>query len=496
MFDFRVERGNITMNILFIMADDQGSWAMNCGGTKELYTPNMDRIAKSGVQFDNFYCVSPVCSPARASVLTGDIPSSHGVHDWIRSGNIDAEKFQDAGKENPYWNGYSCERKPISYLEGKTTYTDVLEEHGYTCALSGKWHLGDSVTPQHGFSKWYTIGLGGCEYFHPDIVENGDIHVLHDQYVTNVIADKAIEYLDEFKNKENPFYLSVHFTAPHAPWGKDQHPKKWIDYYENCDFPSIPDVPDHENLTTGPVYHTEKRKENLRGYFAAISAMDEQIGRILDTLEANGQRENTLVIYTADNGMSMGHHGVWGKGNGTFPFNMYETSVKVPLLISMPGTLLQGVKNEAILSAYDLFPTLLELCGISSNACEKLPGTSFAKLLSGEKKTEKEEQEVVVFDEYGPVRMIRNKDWKYIHRYPYGPHELYHLTSDPEELENLYGKLEYEEIVVDMRKHLQEWFLKYADEKIDGTREGVTGLGQMCKAGMYSHRVDTYCCEE
>ncbi len=93
----------------------------------------------------------------------------------------------------------------------------------------------------------------------------------------------------------------------------------------------------------------------------------------------------------------MGHHGVWGKGNGTFPFNMYETSVKVPLLISMPGTLLQGVKNEAILSAYDLFPTLLELCNIPSNACEKLPGTSFAKLLSGEKKTEKEEQEVVVF---------------------------------------------------------------------------------------------------
>ena len=194
-------------------------------------------------------------------VLTGDIPSSHGVHDWIRSGNIDKDKFEEAGRENPYWNGYSCEDKPISYLEGKTTYTDVLNENGYRCALAGKWHLGDSVCPQHGFSKWYTIGLGGCDYFHPDIVENGNIKVLHEQYVTEVIANKAIEYLNEFQHQEEPFYLSVHFTAPHSPWGEEQHPKKWMDYYENCDFQSIPDEADHPDLTTGPVFGTEREKK-------------------------------------------------------------------------------------------------------------------------------------------------------------------------------------------------------------------------------------------
>lgn len=484
------------MNILFIMADDQGSWAMNCGGTKELCTPNLNRIAESGMQFQNFYCVSPVCSPARASVLTGDIPSSHGVHDWIRSGNIDKDKFEEAGRENPYWNGYSCEDKPISYLEGKTTYTDVLNENGYRCALAGKWHLGDSVCPQHGFSKWYTIGLGGCDYFHPDIVENGNIKVLHEQYVTEVIANKAIEYLNEFQHQEEPFYLSVHFTAPHAPWGEGQHPKKWMDYYENCDFQSIPDEADHPDLTTGPVFGTEKRKENLRGYFAAISAMDEQIGRILDTLEANGLRENILVVYTADNGMSMGHHGVWGKGNGTFPFNMYETSVKVPFLMSLPGVIPQGKQEEAILSAYDIFPTLLELCKLDRKECEKLPGRSFAYLLRGEKEQKKRDEEIVVFDEYGPVRMIRNQDWKYIHRYPYGPHELYYLTEDPEEKENLYGQPEYEKMVVEMRTRLNEWFNKYADEKVDGVKESVTGLGQMCRAGIYSEKTDTYYCEK
>lgn len=134
-------------NILFILTDDQGAWAMHCSGTPELYTPNLDRIAASGMRFDNFFCASPVCSPARASLLTGKIPSGHGVLDWIRSGSVDAEKFAAQGKENPYADGYKNERKPIAYLDGQTAYTDILAEDGYHCALAGKWHLGDSVTP-------------------------------------------------------------------------------------------------------------------------------------------------------------------------------------------------------------------------------------------------------------------------------------------------------------------------------------------------------------
>ena len=136
-------------NILYIMADDQGAWAMNCSGTPELYTPNLNRIAESGMRFTQFYCASPVCSPARASLLTGMTPSSHGVHDWLRSGSVDAEQFAKQGAENPY-GGYRDERIPIGYLDGFTTYTDILKQGGYTCALSGKWHLGDSVRPQHG----------------------------------------------------------------------------------------------------------------------------------------------------------------------------------------------------------------------------------------------------------------------------------------------------------------------------------------------------------
>ena len=114
-------------NILFILTDDQGAWAMRCAGNTDIHTPNLDRIASQGYRFENFFCASPVCSPARASLLTGRIPSAHGVQDWIRSGNLDRDGLKKEIREDPY---YLCEEKPIQYLEGMLTYTDVLKENG------------------------------------------------------------------------------------------------------------------------------------------------------------------------------------------------------------------------------------------------------------------------------------------------------------------------------------------------------------------------------
>ena len=153
-------------NIVFILTDDQGPWAMHCAGNEEIQTPNLDRIAENGIRFTNFFCASPVCSPARASILTGRIPSGHGVHDWLCSGNVNREDLGDL-KEHPY---YTHEREAIRYLDGMLGYTDILAKEGYQCALSGKWHLGDSLHPQHGFSRWFTIGRGGCHYYEPDMV--------------------------------------------------------------------------------------------------------------------------------------------------------------------------------------------------------------------------------------------------------------------------------------------------------------------------------------
>ncbi|MEG2206651.1 MAG: sulfatase-like hydrolase/transferase [Clostridia bacterium] len=473
-------------NILFILSDDQGAWAMHCAGTPELHTPNLDRLAKSGARFENFFCASPVCSPARASLLTGNIPSAHGVHDWLRSGNVDRRRFCQQGLENPY-GGYADEDEPIQYLRGQPTYTDMLAESGYACALVGKWHLGDSVTPQHGFSRWFTLGKGGCFYKHPDVVENGEITVRHGQYVTDLLTDQALAYLNELKQTKQPFYLSVHYTAPHSPWEAEQHPQEYIQMYENCAFESIPDVPDHPDMTTGPVYGTSRRKENLRGYFAAITAMDAGIGRLLDALEDVAQ--DTLVIFAGDNGMSMGHHGIWGKGNGTYPMNMYDTAVKVPFLLRYPPMTRAGSVVSELVSAYDLFPTLVALVGSQSRVCEKLPGRSFLPMLCGQAQ---EPRGVVICDEYGPVRMLRTREMKYIHQYPYGPHALYDLVNDPGETTNLIDDPNWQAQALEMRQALERWFLLYANPALDGSREGVTGSGQLCSSGAFAEKLQVY----
>lgn len=476
-------------NIVFILSDDQGAWAMHCAGTPELITPNLDRLAREGMRFDDFFCASPVCSPARASLLTGRMPSAHGILDWLRSGNVDAKEFAEQGKENPY-GGYADETEPIAYLDGMDAYTDELTKIGYTCALAGKWHMGDSVHPQHSFKRWFTIGKGGCYYYHPDIVEDGKITVRHGEYVTDIITDRALDFIDELSGKDDPFYLSIHYTAPHSPWAAEQHPKRWIDEYDKSDFASIPDVPDAPGMTTGPVYGTPNRHINLRGYFAAISAMDENIGRVLDRLEARGILDDTLVIFTADNGMSMGHHGIWGKGNGTFPMNMFDTAVKVPFIMRYPAMIKNpGAVSHALVSAVDVFPTLCEIAGCAQAVPEGLPGKSFVPVIEGDEHCR---DEIIIADEYGPVRMLRTREWKYVHRYPYGPHELYDLVNDPNEENNLYDDPAQERRIVDMRNRLEAYFLKYSDPSIDGTREGVTGLGQMCRAGSGSTRIDTY----
>ena len=142
-------------NIIMILADDQGPWAMHCAGTPELYTPNLDRIAEQGMRFDSFFCASPVCSPARASILTGKMPSAHGVQDWLRSGNLDGEKFAAQGKENPYFEGYKQERKPISYLEGQPTYTAHSPENGTWVTASNRSRAFRSGTP----SAWAAAAI-------------------------------------------------------------------------------------------------------------------------------------------------------------------------------------------------------------------------------------------------------------------------------------------------------------------------------------------------
>ena len=461
-----------TPNIIFILSDDQGAWAMGCAGNDELDTPNLDRIASTGVRFENFFCASPVCSPARASILTGQIPSQHGVQDFLRKGN--SRHLPQDGVE-------------IEYMRGRRSYVEILAENGYACGLSGKWHLGRAELPQLGFDYWNVHASGGGNYYRAPMIENGTFYQ-PDGYVTDVITDHAIEFLDAQLDSAAPFSLNVHYTAPHAPWGREHHPADVFDkYHDDCAFDSVPDEPIHRSqLDKEPGAATlgdtpENRRLALSGYFAAVTEMDRNIGRLLDWLEENGLRENTLVVFNADNGMNMGHHGIWGKGNGTYPPNMFDTAVKVPTLISRPGHVPQDLVCDRLLSQYDFMPTLLGYLGLEANSDQPLPGRDFSPVLRGESMAG--DTPVFVLDEYGPTRMIRTQRWKYVHRYAAGPNELYDLVNDPLETRNLVDDPAHSERISTLRTDLEAWYDTYVDPRMDGAKNNVTGRGQIGLAG-------------
>jgi len=456
---------SVRPNVLTIMSDDQGPWAMGCAGNPEIRTPNLDRLAAQGIRFTNFFCTSPVCSPARASFLTGMIPSQHGIHDWLRSGNIHIEDgVTHLGRD-----------RPIEYLKGLAGFTDVLAANGYACGFSGKWHLGDSGRPQKSHSYWHTHSLGGASYVDYHVFEDTPELVHKTQYVTDYFTDRALDFLDRHGQAERPFCLSLHYTAPHSPWTRENHPAELFDSYADCPFESIPNEPPHPWNGWAP--SPEQRRQTLQGYFAAATAMDAAIGRVVRRLEELNLRENTLIVFLSDNGMNMGHHGICGKGNGTYPLNMYDTSVKVPLIVSCPGRIAGGMVEEGLYSQYDFMPTLLDYLHLDNPGASNLPGRSFAHVLTGG--GDDGRGEVVVFDEYGPVRMIRDHEWKYVRRYPDGPDELYHLSKDPDERTNLVDESRHRHVVEDMRRRMVQWFARYVDPSRDGVAQPVRGKGQI-----------------
>ena len=460
-------------NIILLLSDDQGEWAMGCSGNHEIITPNIDRIAREGIRFKNFFCASPVCSPARATLQTGRIPSQHGVHDWLRDDNKKQEE--------------------IEYLKGQTGYTDILSKNGYVCGLSGKWHLGKSSTPQKGFDYWFAHKSGGGPYYHAPFYEDGEL-VNKDGYATDIITDKAMDFIKKYAKKQ-PFYLHVGYTAPHSPW-INNHPKEYTDLYNDCPFETCQMDGEHKDSIYLTKEVLKNLKENQKGYYGATTAMDYNIGRILDLLDELDIRKDTLLVFMSDNGFSCGHHGFWGKGNATFPINMYESSVKVPCIISHKGRIPEGRVSSDLVSAYDFMPTLLEYLGMEFVSEVDLPGRSFEPVLRGEELPK--DRAVVVMDEYGPNRMIRGERYKFIKRYPYGPHEMYDLLKDPGEKNNLMEKAtdESTELANKLDYELEKWFLKYVNPEIDGAKEAVYGSGQINLAGLWSKGEVSHSCDD
>lgn len=459
-------------NVLFVVADDLGSWAIGPYGNREAHTPTLDRLASRGVVFENFFCTSPVCSPARASLLTGLIPSQHGVHDWIAAGHVGPGA--------------------VDYLAGRDTLDSLLAAAGYRPSLSGKWHLGANDRPRPGFVHWFAHQSGGGPYWDAPMVRDGEL-IAAKGYLTDLLGDDAEAVLarEVEEGGSAPFLLHLHFTAPHSPW-VGVHPSELVELFRDCPFESCPEEPRHPWLLlhNGEVRGAvEAPRASLEGYFAAVAGLDRALGRVLDSLARHRLEEATLVVFLSDNGFNAGHHGIWGKGNGTYPQNMFDTSVRVPAIFAQPGRLEPG-RREELVSGYDLLPTLLDYLGVDDVEERRAvaPGRSFARLLEAPKRVGEMTEDpsappfVVVFDEYGPVRMVRTARWKYVERTE-GPNELYDLVADPGERTNLVDDEAHRSVVADLRSRLDGWFARYVDPTFDGRCLPVTGLGQIGPIG-------------
>lgn len=450
----------VAPNFVVIVTDDQGAWALG-RLMPELVSPVLDELGATGLELENFFCASPVCSPARASLLTGRMPSAHGVHDWLRSEN---SGVSSVGKH---------------YLEGLTTTPQVLADHGYTCAHSGKWHLGDARVPAPGFTHWYAHRDGGGPYFNAPMVEDGRERT-EPAYVTDAITDHAVAMVEELAHGGAPFYLQVHYTAPHTPWAEEEHPDELLDLYRTTDFPSVPREPVHpwfrEDDGELRAAQEDDPARALRGYCAAITGVDRGIGELVATLDRLGLREDTYVIFLSDNGFSCGQHGYWGKGNGTWPTNLWDPSIRVPFIINRPGVVRPRL-DAALTSATALHPTILELAGVPLPHDCLAAGESFAARVTGGSADAGSVEGLVVYDEYGGTRMIRTRTHKLVVRHA-GPDELYDLVLDPGERDNLVGNESSADVESGLRARLQAWFVAHSTPERDAFLTSVEGFGQ------------------
>ena len=431
-------------NLLVIMSDDHAQWASSPYGNAVVRTPTLEHLSRTGVRMANAFCPTPVCSPARASFFTGLMPSQHGVHDFIKS-NAD-----ETGTRN--------------YLKDERTLPQLLSSAGYHTGLVGKWHVGQDDIKQPGFDRWFSVGRTFPYPSGPHTFFSGDEPVELKGYKTDILTDRAVDFL-RTRSAAKPFFLFVGYTGTHSPW--EGHPERLVSQYRGASH-----VPDDTAYPFGRLAgetNAEVRRdpgEALAQYYAAVSHIDEGVGRLLDELEAQNLRDNTVVVYTADHGLNLGQHGVWGKGNGTRPYNMLEETIRVPLIFNMAGELFAGQTRGEFVDHCDLFETLLDVAGVTFERRRDYPGRSFKSLLF--EANPPEDWKEVQFGEYGTLRMARSRRFKLVRRYPDGPCELFDLSSDPGETVNLFHDLAFQTVVTELTTAIDTFFECHGDPVKNG----------------------------
>jgi arylsulfatase A-like enzyme len=392
-------------NILLILTDDQGYHDVSYYGTKDLRTPHMDQLAKEGMRFDNFYANCPVCSPTRAALLTGRYQDHVGVPGVIRTHASNS------------W-GYLDTRARMLPSE--------LKKAGYHAALIGKWHLGlesPNTPTERGFDTFKGwLGDMMDDYWQK---RRHEINYMRDNaktidpegHATDLFTQWSVEYIQQRAKKGTPFFLYLAYNAPHFPV---QPPADWLKRVRDRE-PNIP----------------QKRAELV----AFIEHLDDGIGKVIDALKATGQYDNTLIVFTSDNGghlPSLANNGPTRDGKQS----MYEGGLRVPAAIVWPGKIKPGTVSDQVNLTMDLFPTLLEVAG--TQPVPSIEGRSFLPTLLGQAAPAEADRPLYFTRREGGTEYsgqcsyaLRLGDWKLVKNTPFQPMELFKLKEDPLEKHNI-----------------------------------------------------------
>ena len=472
-------RGDKRPNILFIMSDDHAAPAISAyrgflSGVAK--TPNLDRIAKEGMLFKNCFCTNSICAPSRAVILTGKYSHLNGV--------IDNRKSFDGSQQ---------------------TFPKLLQKVGYQTAMIGKWHLKTDPT---GFDYWNVLPGQGT-YYNPDMKEMGQ-RKKYTGYTTDIITDHVLKWLKE-RTSLKPFCLMYHHKAPHREW---EPGPKHLAMYDDVAVPEPQTLFDNnsdrgtaakeqdmtikktmndrdlklvapKNLTPeqkknwDAAYEPKNeafRKANLRGrdlvrwkyqryikdYLRCIASVDDNVGRVLDYLDETGLAENTVVIYTSDQGFYLGEHGWFDKRF------MYEESLRMPFLIRYPRQIKPGSVNDDMVLNLDFAPTFLDFA--QAQIPSDMQGQSLRPLLEGITPTDWRSSIYYHYYEYPAWHSvkrhygIRTERYKLIHfYYDIDEWELYDLAKDPDEFKNLYGDPAYAQVVKKLKAELARLKKKFGD---------------------------------
>lgn len=440
------------VNVVFILTDNQGAWTLGCYGNPEISTPHIDRMASEGLLMTQAFSSNPVCSPTRATFLTGLIPSQHGVHCFLRAGRL------QMGPE------------ARNTLAEFTSLPEVLKSQGYRCGLVGKWHLGGNLQPQEGLDDyWVTMPHGGtAEFYDAEVIEDGQLR-REPRSLTDYWTDHAVKFIEQ--QDERPFFLYLAYNGPYALGRlllnepRNRHAARYAEMELTCFPRENPHAWQFNNLDymNNPV--------SLRRIASEVSGVDDGVGRVMQALREQGLDENTLVIYASDQGWVGGQGGFFGMGDHTRPITACDGMMQIPMIWRHPGGIPDGRTSDLMVSNYDFLPTVLGYLGLTreqssgdKNQEPESPGRDFAALLRGESPGDWANE---VFYEFEFLRCIRTDRWKLVRRYHAGPNELFDLRNDPLEETNLIADSAHQAVRKKLQQRLDEFYKRHANPKYD-----------------------------